>query len=383
MRTLTRITLAALAAVLCARAAAAQGPDAWVEFAPGGEIFSARVPKLPSSQPEQARAGELSVSGLRYSAAGDDQTSYLVWSLDDPSDLSEQLRAQEYVSDYLRDGRALYLDRVAELAWQLIITPELERLKKENAAPERFANVGMTYRREFELDGRPAREYSAGLEKQRGTVYISADGRHVYVVAALGAEAQGRQLKQFVESFSLRKNAGVAEARRADADPHPPTLPVEPMLIKPDPRGIPYGLPKSSAETPPSSGPGTGGGMGTGKGTGVEPGRGVGVGGGDAPAGGDRPFTQKEVTQKARIDYKNEPSFTEGARKFQVAGVVRIRAILAATGEVENITVLKGLPHGLTWLAVEAAKQIRFTPAQKDGHAVSQYVVLEYSFKFY
>ena len=40
--------------------------------------------------------------------------------------------------------------------------------------------------------------------------------------------------------------------------------------------------------------------------------------------------------------------FSEGARKFQVSGVVRIRAIFAATGEVTNIVVVKGLPHGLT-----------------------------------
>jgi hypothetical protein len=30
-----------------------------------------------------------------------------------------------------------------------------------------------------------------------------------------------------------------------------------------------------------------------------------------------------------------------------------------------------------------SARQIKFRPAQKDGHAVSQYVVLEYSFNIY
>ena len=32
---------------------------------------------------------------------------------------------------------------------------------------------------------------------------------------------------------------------------------------------------------------------------------------------------------------------------------------------------------------VAAAAQIRFEPAQKDGRAVSQYVVLEYNFNIY
>ena len=90
-----------------------------------------------------------------------------------------------------------------------------------------------------------------------------------------------------------------------------------------------------------------------------------------------------EVTQPVRITFKPVPAFTEGARKFQVSGVVRIRAIFAATGEVTNIVVVKGLPHGLTWRALDAAKKIKFEPAQKDGHVVSQYIVLEYYFNIY
>ena len=55
----------------------------------------------------------------------------------------------------------------------------------------------------------------------------------------------------------------------------------------------------------------------------------------------------------------------------------------AAAGEVTNISVVKHLPHGLTEKSIEAARQIRFEPAQKDGHAVSQYVVLEYNYNIY
>jgi TonB family protein len=185
--------------------------------------------------------------------------------------------------------------------------------------------------------------------------------------------------------------------------PTPVTMQVDPMLVKVDPRDIPYGLPNSTANVPSSGGgrgggmgEGSGGGMGGGEGTGLGPGRGGNTGGGDrndgggGPGGGggggvdySRPFKQNEVTRKALITFKPEPGFTEEARKNNVTGVVRLRAILSASGSVTSITTVKGLPDGLTEKAIAAARQIRFTPAEKDGRAVSQYVVLEYNFNIY
>ena len=185
--------------------------------------------------------------------------------------------------------------------------------------------------------------------------------------------------------------------------PTPVTMNVDPLLVKEDTRDVPYGLPNSTATTP-SSGPGSGGGMGTGsgggmgqgEGTGLGPGRGSNTGGGDARLGGggpggggggdvdyNRPFKQSEVTRKALITFKPEPGFTEEARKNNVTGVVRLRAILSSSGAVTNISVVKGLPDGLTERAISAARQIRFNPAEKDGRTVSQYIVLEYNFNIY
>lgn len=186
--------------------------------------------------------------------------------------------------------------------------------------------------------------------------------------------------------------------------PTPVTIQVDPMLVKADPRDIPYGDPRSTATIPSSGtgrgggmGDGTGGGVGTGDGTGYGPGRGANTGGGDrhdgggGPGGGgggggvdySRPFKNSEVTRKAVITAKPEPGFTEEARKNNVTGVVRLRAILSAGGSVQGISVVKGLPDGLTERAISAAKQIRFTPAEKDGRTVSQYVTLEYNFNIY
>jgi TonB family protein len=137
--------------------------------------------------------------------------------------------------------------------------------------------------------------------------------------------------------------------------------------------------------TPPPGGMGSGGGMG-GEGPGAGPRRGVpagpGGGGPGNPGSVDytRTFRQNEVTRKALITFKPEPGYTEEARGNRVEGMVRLRAVLNASGEVTNITTVKGLPDGLSEKAIAAARQIKFTPAEKDGHKVSQYVVLEYNF---
>jgi TonB family protein len=186
--------------------------------------------------------------------------------------------------------------------------------------------------------------------------------------------------------------------------PTPSIIQVDPALVKADDRPLPYGLPNSTSTTPSSGsgrgggiGEGSGGGVGSGEGTGLGPGRGHNTGGGDAHEGGGgpggggggggidymRPFRQNEVNVRALITFKPEPGFTEEARKNNVTGTVRLRAILSAGGEVTNISIVKGLPDGLTEKAIAAARQIKFRPAQKDGRTVSQYVVLEYNFNIY
>jgi TonB family protein len=91
-------------------------------------------------------------------------------------------------------------------------------------------------------------------------------------------------------------------------------------------------------------------------------------------------FTAKEVSQPARLLSKPLPLYTEEARKNNVAGTVRLRVVLAASGKVTSMTVLRGLPDGLSERALVAARQIKFEPAIKDGRAVSQYITLDYEF---
>jgi protein TonB len=115
---------------------------------------------------------------------------------------------------------------------------------------------------------------------------------------------------------------------------------------------------------------------------------GVGIGsgsGGPTNRGVDsgRLFTPREVDQKARILSRPEPKYTDDAREHQVQGTVVLQAVFAEDGMVKNIRVVSGLPDGLTERAVAAAREIKFSPALKDGRAVSQYIQIEYNYNLY
>jgi TonB family protein len=348
MRTLIRLSLSIVALASAAahvRAQTqAQTETEWVSVLPAGEGFTARMPKQPVATGQRVNANGLSADGFRYAAAVDDRTTFIVWSMKG-SDANGPLGAGEHAGKSL-PGWTPYLDAVDELAWELLMTPELERLVREKMSQQRMAElgIGMVYQGERELSGLPGRAFSITLEKERGSVYVCAEGAQVYVVAALGADERDARLKQFMESFALKSAA------------------TRPSIVFGD-----------------SSGPGVG----------IGPGKGGNTGGGSAgntsggPVDYSRPFRTAELTKKAVITAKPEPGFTEQARRFNVTGVVRLRAILAATGEVKNIFVVKGLPHGLTERSIMGAVQIRFVPAEKDGQKVSQYVTLEYNFNIY
>jgi len=97
----------------------------------------------------------------------------------------------------------------------------------------------------------------------------------------------------------------------------------------------------------------------------------------------NRIFRSSEVTSRARVLDKPEPQYTEVARKNQVTGTVVLRVVFSSSGQVTNISVIRGLPDGLSERAIAAARQIRFVPAMKDGRAVSMWMELEYNFNLY
>jgi TonB family protein len=186
---------------------------------------------------------------------------------------------------------------------------------------------------------------------------------------------------------------------------NPPSLPeagidIDPALWK-DLKAPVYGDPRSDSNVP-SKGPGEDEGIGSNKGLGIGPGNGSGYGPGHhrnmgggppqdgccGPGGGEGPdasriFSGSQVEQRARLLSKPEPQYTEEARRNQISGTVTLRVVFSSSGEVVQIRATRTLPFGLTERAIAAARQIRFIPAVKGGHAVSVHMQLEYNFNLY
>ncbi len=150
-----------------------------------------------------------------------------------------------------------------------------------------------------------------------------------------------------------------------------------------------------------SSGPGSGGGMGTGVGPGAGSGRGTGMGSGTGSgagagngdgygdgtgtgrAGAPPPGPPVGVTSAFKILSKPRATYTDEARTNNVQGSVLVKVTLLASGQVGGVTVIRGLPHGLSERAIAAAKQIRFEPKKINGVPVSVTQTFEYTFSIY
>ncbi len=86
------------------------------------------------------------------------------------------------------------------------------------------------------------------------------------------------------------------------------------------------------------------------------------------------------VTPPVKI-YTPQPQYTEEARRARIQGVVILQTIIDCRGDVTEVTVLKGLPMGLTESAVAAVSQWRFEPARVDGRPISVYYNLTVNFR--
>lgn len=183
-----------------------------------------------------------------------------------------------------------------------------------------------------EFDGRAYR-YTYPFE---GAARVFRAKRHAYLLQVLSDEkGHERAFERFLDSLALGgKPAGERIADKTPAEPSAPE-------------------PARPARTPPAARP--------------------------APEG-DGPFSFKDVSRRALIVFKPEPVYTDKARRNKVTGVVRLRLVLASTGKVARVEVVKDLPDGLTEKAVEAARRILFLPAVVGDRRVSQYAVLEYGF---
>jgi TonB family protein len=85
-------------------------------------------------------------------------------------------------------------------------------------------------------------------------------------------------------------------------------------------------------------------------------------------------------TQPEEID-RVVPRYPSAARRAGVAGAVVVRGIVRRDGTIDNVEVLKDLPHGLGTEARRAVSRWRFRPATYRGEPIDVYYTVTVNFK--
>ncbi len=83
----------------------------------------------------------------------------------------------------------------------------------------------------------------------------------------------------------------------------------------------------------------------------------------------------------AEILVKPLPVYTDEAKKLRIEGEVLVEVVFESSGQVHVVRVIRGLGHGLDEAAVQAAQQIRFKPALRDGQPADSTAVLHIVFQ--
>jgi TonB family protein len=114
------------------------------------------------------------------------------------------------------------------------------------------------------------------------------------------------------------------------------------------------------------------------------PGNGIGNGAGTGSGATNSSTPSKSVkVTPIRILSKPRANYTEAAKMSDIEGVVRLRIMFLASGEIGSIIPISGLSNGLTEQAIASARQIKFEPATRDGVPVTVSKTVEYSFWIY
>lgn len=185
---------------------------------------------------------------------------------------------------------------------------------------------------EINLNGVSGQRYLIKFREVDGVLDFYVTNNRAYILQVVGGDESNLSIKRFLESFTIGKTDATDKA--VDSA----------IVIKPDQKNFSQG---------------------------------------DDAQDSDEVFTTREVTRKAVIVIRPEPHYTEEARERRVSGTVILKAVLSSSGKVTNIEPKASLPRGLTEKAIEAARQIRFVPAIKDGKFVSQSIQVEYGFSVY
>jgi TonB family protein len=100
-----------------------------------------------------------------------------------------------------------------------------------------------------------------------------------------------------------------------------------------------------------------------------------------APAPARRAAPAASRAAPVEIVSKPKPEYTQAARDLRIEGAVVLEVTFGASGDIRVLRVVEGLGHGLDEAAVAAAREIRFTPARKDGRPVDHTATLRVVFR--
>ena len=278
--TLLLLTIDALA-----QSAARPPSSKWQRYTAGGEEFSIALPTLPAVDTEDRFLLRLQANRReRQIGAYADGVAYVIFTFENP-------KPRQSLESFIEE----------------------QNHRDSRPVPER----------DLKVDGFAGKAF----EYQGGVVQFFATEKHLYLLAAYGANVDDPRVIRFFSSLKLGKKTEGKELSDG------PGLPFEP-------------------DTAPD---------------------------GTAPTS----YTGKQVDRKARLVMKPEPRYTETARMNQITGTVVLKCIFSSNGMVNNIVTVSGLPHGLTEQSIQAARKIKFVPAMKDGKYVSMWMQLEYNFNLY
>lgn len=88
-------------------------------------------------------------------------------------------------------------------------------------------------------------------------------------------------------------------------------------------------------------------------------------------------------TTPIKIISKPRASYTDYARFYHMTGSVQLRVTFMANGKIASVSVIKGLPFGLTEEAKSAACQMQFEPATRNDEPITVTKQVIYNFVLY
>jgi hypothetical protein len=89
-------------------------------------------------------------------------------------------------------------------------------------------------------------------------------------------------------------------------------------------------------------------------------------------------YSGKTLDRQIKILDKPAPDFSSKERQEHGRQGVVLTALFCGSGKVVKITVKNPVSDSIDAKAIEAAKIIRFVPAEQDGNKVSRWLTLEY-----